>query len=274
MIVDAHLHIWRSTPNYHSPGETIVSPFSDVPVELLSDYMEEHGVDRAVLVQPLYPGEDNSYVANCAATEPEKFAAVCVVDPRKPDAVDRLEYWVKQRGCKGLRLRPLMQGEGDIFGDPTTYPLWESAETLGVVINILAGPKHIPTIRDLAERFSGVQTSIDHMAHPNVDDGVQSAAFQSLLDLARFPHVFVKVTGYYYYSRQRYPYPDCWDLFRALYDCFGPSRLIWGSDFPHVLLATGYRRSIFMQERVYPFLSRDDLTLIMGQNAAGLYWGK
>lgn len=272
MIVDAHLHVWRSTPDYPKPGETIVSPLSDVPIELLSDYMEEHGVNRAVLVQPLYPGEDNSYVADCAAADPQKFAAVCVVDPRKPDAADRLEHWVTERGCKGLRLRPRIQGEEDVLENPATYPVWERAEALSVVINILADPEHIASVHDLAGRFPNVPTIIDHMAHPDVTLSAQSADFQALLELARFPQVFVKPTGYYYYSGQRYPYRDCWDYFRALYDHFGASRLIWGSDFPHVLLTTGYRRSILMQERAYPFLSQADLDAIMGQNAAKLYW--
>lgn len=272
MIIDAHLHIWRSTSDYPDPAATIVSPFSDVPVELLADTMDEHGVARAVLVQPLYPGEDNSYVADCAAAEPDKYAAVCVVDPTRPDAANRLEYWVNERGCKGLRLRPMMAGEEQAFGHPDSDPLWQRADALGIVINIVARPRHVPTIHALAERFPNVPTIIDHMAHPNVKAGVRSDAFQVLLNLARFPNIYVKPTGYYYFSQERYPYQDCWDFFNAVYDHFGPERLIWGSDFPHVLLTTGYRRSLLMQERVYSFLTPDELAAIMGENARRLYW--
>ena len=52
MVVDAHLHVWRAVPDHPQPSATIVSPCSDVPVELLRQYMAEHGVDKAVLVQP------------------------------------------------------------------------------------------------------------------------------------------------------------------------------------------------------------------------------
>ncbi len=69
MIVDAHAHVWRATPGYPEPAVTTVSPVSDVPAEVLAEYMAEHGVGRVVLVQPLYPGEDNSYVADCAARD-------------------------------------------------------------------------------------------------------------------------------------------------------------------------------------------------------------
>lgn len=272
MLVDAHLHVWRATRDYPDPSATIVSPLSDVPVELLAEYMAEHGVDRAVLVQPLYPGEDNSYVAECAAAQAERYAAVCVVDPRRPGAADRLVYWVEERGCRGLRLRPRITGEEVLFGDPATYPLWERARALDVVVNVLANPEHLPALTSLVERFPDVTVLIDHMAHPDVAAGVQSPPFRTLLGLARYPRVHVKVTGYYYYSRQRYPYADCWDFFRTLYDHFGPTRLIWGSDFPHVLLTSGYRRNLLLQERAYPFLSPTDLEMIMGGNASALYW--
>jgi L-fuconolactonase len=268
MIIDAHLHIWRAIPDHPNPGATIVSPASDVPVELLNEYMAEYGVDRAVLVQPMYPGEDNSYVADCAAAQPDRFAVVCVVDPRTPGAEDRLEYWVCERGCKGLRLRPRLSAESAIFGEPSTYPLWERARALKVVISLLANQEHLPTVASLAERFPEVSIVIDHMAHPDVRAGV--AGLRALLDLARYPNVYVKPTGFYYYSQQPYPYEDCWDLVRAVYDKFGPTRLIWGSDFPHVLLKTGYRRAMLLAERAFPFFSQTDL--IMGGNAARLYW--
>ena len=100
MVVDAHAHVWKADPTYPNPSATIMSPTSDVPVDILRHYMDEHGVGRAVLVQPMYPGEDNSLVADAARAEPERFAAVAVVDPRKPDL---LEYCVRERGCRGLR---------------------------------------------------------------------------------------------------------------------------------------------------------------------------
>lgn len=273
MIVDAHVHIWRATANYSNPAVTIVSPFSDVSLELLADYLEEHGVERAVLVQPLYPAQDNSYVADCAAAQPEKYAAVCVVDPSQADAAERLDYWVTERGCKGLRLRPMIASEEGAFLAPQSTALWQRAAALGTVINIVARPQHLLTIRERAEQFPNVPIILDHMAHPHPTEGVHAPAFQALLDLARFPNIYIKPTGYYYFSGQRYPYRDCWELFRAVFDHFGAERLIWGSDFPHVLLKTGYRRSLLMQERVFSFLTPADLALIMGENALRLYWG-
>jgi predicted TIM-barrel fold metal-dependent hydrolase len=272
MLVDAHAHVWRAVPNYPEPAATTVSPVSDVPVEVLDEYLTEYGVDRAVLVQPVYPGEDNGYVADCAARRPERYAAVCVVDPRTPAAADRLAYWVQERGCKGLRLRPRIAAEAACFGDSSAFPLWERAAALGVVITIMGGPENLPALAGLLERFPTVTVVVDHMGLPAVSEGITSPAFRALLELARFPGAYIKVSGQGYYSRQPYPYPDCNDLIRAVYDRFGPARLVWGSDFPHILLKIGYRRALLLPQRAYPFLQPAELEQLLGGNAARLYW--
>jgi predicted TIM-barrel fold metal-dependent hydrolase len=268
------MHVWRAAALGDPAAETptIVSPRADVPRELALAYLDEHGVDRAVLVQPVFRGEDNSDVAECAAAAPERFAAVCVVDPRVPGAGERLDHWATHHACRGLRLRPRIPGEDAAFGDPATDVVWEQARRLGVVISVLAGPEHLATLAVLAERFPEVAVVVDHLAHPDAAAGARAAAFQALLDLARHPHVFIKVSGYYYFSKQSYPYEDCWDLVRALHDRFGPDRLIWGSDFPHVLLKTGYRRSLLLAERFFAFFTAADRELFLGGNAARLYW--
>ena len=273
MIIDAHLHVWRAVRNHPSPAITVVSPCSDVPTELLKQYMGEHGVDKAVLVQPLYPGEDNSYVVDSAAADPEHLAAVCYVDPRKVDAAERLKYWVTDRGCKGLRMRPLVEGEDKIFGKPESYIVWEVAQNLGIAVNLLMDCEHIPVLSEIAERFPKVPLLIDHMAHPDVRAGRNSPAFASLLSISKFPQISIKVTGYYYHSNESWPYTDCHDIFKALYETFGPKRLIWGSDFPHVILNSSYASVLALQERYYTFLTDVDLAFIMGGNANALYWG-
>jgi predicted TIM-barrel fold metal-dependent hydrolase len=274
MVIDTHLHVWQADPNYPDLAATTVSPLSDVPVELAVQYLSEHNVDRAVLVQPIYPGEDNSYVADCAAAQPDRFAAVCVVDPRQPGGADRLEYWASERGCRGLRLRPRLPGEGAVFGQPVAEGLWQHASQLKVVVSLLAGPEHLGTIGSLAGRFPEMDIVIDHLGYPSVAAGVKSPDFGALLDLSRYPRVFLKLSGQYYYSKQSYPYADCRDLVHAIFDRFGPERLLWGSDFPHVLLKSGYRRCLKLPEREYTFLSQDDLALVMGGNAARLYWSR
>lgn len=269
--VDSHLHVWRASSAGKPGVKTLVPPETDVRIALAATVLAEHHIDRAVLVQPVFPGEDNSYVAACARAEPDRFAAVCVVDPRIPGAEARLEHWV-ERGCRGLRLRPRIADEAGSFGDPTTFPLWEAAARLGVVVNVLSGPEHNATIAALAERFPQVPIVVDHLGNPDVESGLHEKGFQILLALGKLENLFVKLSGFYHFSREPFPYRDCWELARAAYDAFGPMRLMWGSDFPHVTVACGYGRSLDVLEYALGPCPEVDAKCLLGRNALALYW--
>ncbi|MEX0979133.1 MAG: amidohydrolase family protein [Pirellulales bacterium] len=269
--VDSHLHVWRATSG-QTPGiTTLVPPETDVPIDAAVQTLAEHGIDRAVLVQPVYPGEDNSYVAACARAQPDKLAAVCVVDPRTAGADGRLAHWAAQ-GCRGLRLRPRIAAEVQSFGDPATFPLWEAAARLGIVVSVLSDPAHHRTIAELAGRFPRVPIVIDHLGHPDVEAGASDPAFQQLLDLAAHPSVFVKLSGFYHFSHQAFPFRDCWELTQAVYDAFGPARLLWGSDYPHVTVTCGYQNAIDILDHAVKRCPEADRLLVMGGNALRLYW--
>lgn len=273
MIIDSHLHLWRADPTYPNPATTIMSPVSDVPLALFEEYMAEHQIDRAVFVQPLYPGEDNSYIADCAASQPNRLAAVCVIDPTRAGAPDRLSYWVKERGCRGLRLRPRAAGQSAIFGHPDSFPLWQRAAELGTVISVLMGPEHIAALAAVAARFPSVPVVVDHLGHPDVTAGVDAPDFQRLLDLATLPNLHIKLSGFYHFTNVAYPYTDCRPLIQAIYDRFDATRLLWGSDFPHAILKTDYGRTLHVLHRSGVNFSQADLELIMGGTALRLYWG-
>ena len=272
MIVDAHTHIWKSDPAWPDQTQTTVAAACEVSLELLTDYMDEFGVDRAVLVQPLYPFEENSYVAESAASRPERFASVCVVDPQRNDAAEELERWVREAGCRGLRLRPVAKDEEASFGHVSSFPIWEKAEALSIPINILMHQGHVATLDRVAVEFPHVPVIVDHLGHPPVQQGVGNPAIQEMLALARHPQVHMKISGFYYYSTAGYPYTDCREIVETLFQSFGPDRLIWGSDFPHVLLKTGYKRAVDCLVKILPNISARDHGMIMGENALRLYW--
>jgi L-fuconolactonase len=64
------------------------------------------------------------------------------------------------------------------------------------------------------------------------------------------------------------------DLRRAVdhvVKCFGPRRLLWGSDWPVVNLAGGYERWFAATETLLADLSPDEKAAIFGGNAARVY---
>lgn len=226
MIVDAHAHLWKAV---ESSAKTIVDPRCDIPAPLLKTYLREHGVDRAVLVQPMYPGEDNSLILDVARAEPERFAAVVVA--HTPETL------AKQAGARGLRVRPVYDGIGSDL-------LWEAAR--GLVVSVLGRPEHLKDVEDKAAKFPDLPIVIDHVLHG-----------RACLELARFQNVHIKISGTHHFDFTE-------ALLKDVERLFGPDRMLWGSDFPHVLLKGGYADARRLADRL-PEAAR-------GGTARRLYW--
>jgi L-fuconolactonase len=56
-----------------------------------------------------------------------------------------------------------------------------------------------------------------------------------------------------------------------LLECFGPGRLLWGSDWPVVNLAGGYDRWVRASDQLLARLPQSDRDAIFGDNARRFY---
>jgi L-fuconolactonase len=110
VLVDTHVHV--ISPDLarfplKPPGVNTGPWWETHPcsADLLRLLMDDAGVDRAVLVQPMGAySYDNSYAADAAASHPDRLTSACIVDMEGDDPVGALTYWVTERGMAGIRL--------------------------------------------------------------------------------------------------------------------------------------------------------------------------
>ena len=267
-IIDPHVHIWVNDPAYPWAAETTHPPAFDATPEMLLDLMAANGVERTVLVQPIQYRWDNRYVADALRRYPDKFMGVCRVNPEDPAAPDHLSHWVEDEGFRGVRLSPAVDASGDWFTGPLMDPLFARAEALGVPMLILTRPPRLGDLASLLERHPDLDVSIDHMAdaHPGDQEGVQA-----LLDLARYPRVYVKVSHTWSISAEEYPWRDTWGLVRRVYEAFGARRIMFSTDWPVSLARTSYDRTIRVVRDEMNFWAPGDLDWVMGGTALRLW---
>jgi L-fuconolactonase len=264
-VVDSHLHIWLDERDSYPRAE---APYPASP-DLLLEYMDEAGVDHAVIVLPMYYHYDNRVLADTLERYPGRFAGVGVVDPRGRAAADRLTALCQETGIRGVRLRANL--EEAWFGAPETAPLWRRAAQLGVPICVLGRPQHLPTLLAMVEQFPETRVVVDHFLHVPAADGVEGASFRAFIALAQFPNVFVKLSGVHNWGGGRYPYPLAQPLLKAAVAAFGAERMMWGSDWPHILFGGGYIRCLNFVRRELPWLSAAQRTSILGGTALHLW---
>ena len=280
--IDSHMHVWSGDverfPFDHPYEPNFKPPKIAATVELLRKEMDQFGVSHCVLVQTIYHGWDNRYLARCAKTDPKRFRGHGLIDPTDPKVADKLEYWVKKHGLAGMRFSPIYYlGKDEWLNAKSSHALWKKAEELKAIFNFFIAAPQLPKLEDIVRRFPKLRIVIDHLARVDLKAADPLPEVKKLLALARYPNVWVKVSELGIISPSgKYPYTDTFPWVRRVYDAFGSERLLWGTGFPGATRAQGGRPSLQEEldliRKEIPFFTAADREKILGRNAAKL-WG-
>ena len=267
-IIDPHTHVWINDPAFPWPAESTSQVPEDRTAEMLLDLMDRHGVEKTVLVQYIGFRWDNAYVSHVLRKYPDKFAGVCRVNPEDPAAPDHLSHWVEEHGFQGVRLSPSAGPEGDWFTGPLMPPIFRRAEELRVPLLMLTRPGRLTDLARLLDRFPDLDVVVDHMADARPD---RPEEIRAVLDLARYPNVYVKISHTWSISSQGYPWPDTHDMVEAVYQAFGGRRIMWSTDWPVCLPKADYGQTLSVVRDEMRFISPEDMVHVLGGTALGLW---
>ena len=260
LMIDSHVHVFKRDPQFPFAAGA-KPPAEDASAEMLLSLMKANNVARTVIIQVIHYRWDNSYLASVLKRYPAIFHGVCRVNPEDPAAPDHLSQHT-QDGFHGVRLSPDATAQGDWIRGPLMLPLWRRCNELKVPMTILAPVTRLPDLVPLIEANPELTVVIDHMADCPLD---RPDLLKLLLDLARYPKVFVKITDLWTLSRQPYPYPDAQDQVKRLYATFGPRRLMWATNWPVSLQQLPYARLVELYRDHVNFFSREDREEILSK---------
>ena len=257
VIVDTHCH---------------ASPYWFEPTEILLDEMNRNDVDKAALIQ--FRGVyDNSYLIECMRRFPGRFSVVVIVDTDRPDAPETLEGWVRE-GAEGIRLSPTVRSP-----DSDSLAIWRKATELGVLVSCLGSVEEFasPEFENIIKELPNLNIVIEHLGGGGGDTSSPHTSYRKVLGLARYNNTFMKVPGLGELCprpmpfRQPFPFENIPPLIEMAIDAFGPSRLMWGSDFPPVASREGYKNSLRFPMEHVSFRSEDDKEWGFGKTAMSLW---
>jgi L-fuconolactonase len=138
--------------------------------------------------------------------------------------------------------------------------------------DLLVFPRQLPAAIALAEKFPEQPFVLDHIAKPQINDAVISPWREHIQELARLPNVACKVSGLVTEADwQHWRAGDFKPYLDAVFEAFGPDRVMFGSDWPVCLLAGEYERVFGMADDYVGRLSANDKARFFGGNAAAFY---
>jgi L-fuconolactonase len=221
VIVDAQIHVWETVRRGAVPHRS--RPFLG---EDAIAAMDAAGVDRAILVPPLWDVRGNGPAIRAAAAYPDRFAVMGRPWSRiPPRALAHATY-----PLVGYRLvaafepfrAQIVRGEADAF--------WRAAERRSAPVMVF-GAGLMRELDRVAGRHPDLRLIVDNLGLPRDAHSEELGAhIDALLPLARRPNVAVKASALPCYSVGSYPFGDLLPIFTRVFEAFGHERVFWGSD--------------------------------------------
>jgi len=237
----------------------------------LEDVMRAAGVDATIAVQARQDDDETAWLIELANEHPFIKGVVGWVDLRAADVDRRLER-VGQEPCV-VGVRHVVQAEADGFLDGVDFRRGIAAlERYQLVYDILIYARQLPEATRFAAAFPDQRFVLDHLGKPDIRGGGFKPWRREITALAALPHVWCKLSGlvteadwWHWTPSALRPYLD------TALELFGPSRLMFGTDWPVCTVEATYSRVVSLVRDAIGEYSADEQARILGGTAADVY---
>lgn len=232
LACDCHAHVFGPYDRYPLAEDRSYTP-GEFPPDAFVAHLDRFGLARGVLVTGSASGTDNGAVLAALRQYPDRLRGVVVPSPATTDG--ELDLW-HDLGVRGVRAN-LFQRDGH-----AVYRNGVGLEVLEALAPRIARRGwhvqvwiHAPDLPLLAPRLMrlGLPLVVDHMGRMATARGVEDAGFQHLCQMLARGEAWTKISGADRNTRGSCGYADV-DPFAAALLQANPSRVVWGSDWPHI----------------------------------------
>jgi L-fuconolactonase len=273
MRIDAHQHLWKVSRGDYGwlTADAVPGIYRDFLADDLRPLLQEANIDKTILVQAAESVAETQFLLDLAAESPFIAGVVGWVDFASSDARNQIARLAENPRLVGLR--PMLQGIADErwILEPDFAGVIQSMQAHELRFDALIVPRHLPALLEFAERHPELPIVIDHAAKPAIAAGRIDEWREGIARLSRVRGVHCKLSGLATEAGAGWDAKKLEPFVDVLLDCFGPKRLMWGSDWPVLLLAGDYARWLEVAEELTAKLSSSERASIFGGTAAAFY---
>jgi L-fuconolactonase len=272
MKIDAHHHMWKYGPDYGwiTPEMKVIR--RDFLPEDLEPLMHHFGIDGTVAVQARQTLEETSWLLGLAEKHPLIRGVVGWVPLTDGAGVKRsLEKFAGNRRLRAVR--HVVQDEPDpryILRADFNEGI-RALKEFGLRYDILIFERHLPAAIEFVDRHPNQTFILDHIAKPRIKEKILTPWDKNMRELAKRQNVYCKLSGMITEADPRWTPQDLQPYIDVVLSSFGPRRIMYGSDWPVMLLAGDYERWYRTVTVAISKLSQAEQDRIMGGTAAEAY---
>ena len=271
--IDAHQHFWQTSRSDYGwlTAETLPTIYRDFMPPDLSPLLQQCDIDRSVLVQCAQTVAETEFLLDIANNTPTVAAVVGWVNLEATDAAETIAQLAEQKKLAGLR--PMLQDLPDdqwILRDGVKSAIQAMIEA-GLRFDALIFPRHLPVIQRFLDNYSDLSVVIDHGAKPYIARGELQPWAEDMKTIATNSGAFCKLSGLATEAQADWTADTLKPYIDVLLECFGPNRLMWGSDWPVLNLAGNYSQWFEVAQHLTASLSTSEKEQLFGGSAARFY---
>jgi len=271
--IDAHHHVWSLARGDYGWLTPALEPlYRDFTLDDLKPLRAAAGVTATVVVQAAPTVAETEFLlATARGSGGMVRGVVGWVDLAAADAIPVLKRLARDPLLKGVR--PMLQDLAD--------PGWllradvgralAALPRLNLRFDALVRLRELPALATMLAQQPELAVVVDHGGKPPIARGEFDAWADAIAAVAAHPRVRCKLSGLVTEASPAWTIDELARYVDHLLACFGPQRLMWGSDWPVVELAGGYLRWNTATMALLAARSDDDRAAILGGTARRFY---
>ena len=271
-MIDSHVHFW----NFDAERDSWIT--EDMGI-IRNDFMpsdfitatSETPINACIAVQADQSEEQNHFLLNLAKQSDAIKGIVGWVDLLNPNLEERLSFYKNHTLIKGFR--HVLQAETDDF--ISAEKLAQGIRTLhkfGYTYDLLCYHTQLNAIQKLVDQLTNQPLILDHCGKPDVKNQDLLVYDRNIERLAKNQNVYCKISGLLAEADwKNWTEKEIFSCFDIIFKHFGVDRILYGSDWPVMLISRPYKDWYNLANKYLAQFSEAEKLKIFGGNASRFY---
>lgn len=240
-MIDTHVHFWNFDAvrdNWITDDMAIIR--NDFGPKDIATVYEDLKIDGCIAVQANQSEAETQFLVDLAANNEVIKGIVGWVDLLSDELEERLNHWKAFPQIKGWR--HVLQAEADdfILNDRFAQGV-KTLNNYGYTYDLLCYHSQLPAMIKLVEKLPNQPLVLDHCGKPDVKTQDLKAYEENIKILASHSNVYCKLSGLFTEADwQNWTEQEVFNCFDIVFKHFGTERVMYGSDWPVVLVSRPY----------------------------------
>lgn len=272
MIIDSHIHFWKFNPIRDAwiTNEMIAIQKDFLP-EDFSSYLNENSIDGCIAVQADQSDKETIFLVDLAKENPFIKGVVGWIDLTFDKLEESLENYQSEKIVKGFR----HVAEGEELGFLLQKNVLNGISKLhqyNYTFDILLRQSQLSDALKLSEKLPEQRFILDHCGKPDLKINDLKDWKLNISELAQNQNMYCKISGLL--TQGNLNLIDEKSIFETLdfiFSQFGIKRLVFGSDWPVMLLGGNYAFWIELISKYVNQFSKEEQEHFFFGNAEQFY---